>query len=82
MSCLVPRLLLKPPQWVKEDRKEETLSLLKAGNGYNHTSHLPIPKGQCQGRTRALQGLAVSEAAPPPSLLSPFPPWVHPCPWV
>lgn len=38
MSCLVSRLPSKPPQWVKEDRKEETLSLLKAGNGYNHTS--------------------------------------------
>lgn len=48
----------------------------------SHITQLPIPTGQCQGRTRALQGLAVSEAAPPPSLLSPFPPWVHPCPWV
>lgn len=37
----------------------------------SHITQLPIPRGQCQGRTRALQGLAVSQAAPLPTL-SPF----------
>lgn len=69
---------------VSERRQKGRDTVLIEGRKWlqSHLTQLPIPTGQCQGRTRALQGLAVSEAAPPPSFLSPFPPWVHPCPWV